>query len=110
MYVIATPLFAAVLLHNRITRLTWAAVALAFAGLAVLTLVGNMVTGWSWFGTNQLGVGLHAYGFNNTLAAGLTVFWLSQLVCIGIGELLESSYYINVLRWQKAQARHSALT
>lgn len=38
MYVVATPLFAAVLLRNRITRLTWGAVLLAFAGLAVLTL------------------------------------------------------------------------
>jgi drug/metabolite transporter (DMT)-like permease len=40
MYVIATPLFAAVLLHHRITGLTWGAVGLAFAGLAVLTLDG----------------------------------------------------------------------
>lgn len=40
MYVVATPLFAAVLLHNRITRMTWLAVLLAFAGLAVLTLDG----------------------------------------------------------------------
>ena len=43
MYVVATPLFAAVLLHNRITRLTWGAVLLAFAGLAVLTLDGLSV-------------------------------------------------------------------
>jgi len=43
MYVVATPLFAAVLLHNRITRLTWGAVLLAFAGLAVLTLDGFSV-------------------------------------------------------------------
>jgi drug/metabolite transporter (DMT)-like permease len=43
MYVVATPLFAAVLLHNRITRMTWAAVALAFGGLAVLTLDGLSV-------------------------------------------------------------------
>ncbi|MGB0101689.1 MAG: DMT family transporter [Nocardioides sp.] len=40
MYVVATPLFAAVLLRNRITRMTWVAVVLAFAGLAVLTLDG----------------------------------------------------------------------
>lgn len=40
MYVVATPLFAAVLLRNRITRMTWAAVLLAFGGLAVLTLDG----------------------------------------------------------------------
>jgi drug/metabolite transporter (DMT)-like permease len=43
MYVVATPLFAAVLLHNRITGLTWAAVLLAFVGLAVLTLDGLSV-------------------------------------------------------------------
>jgi hypothetical protein len=54
-------------------------------GMAVLAVVGNMVTGWSWFGTNQLGVGLHAYGFNSTLATGLTIFWVSQLIVIGLG-------------------------
>ncbi len=53
-------------------------------GIAVLAVVGNMVTGWSWFGTNQLGVGLHAYGFNNTLAMGLTVGWAVHLGIIAI--------------------------
>jgi drug/metabolite transporter (DMT)-like permease len=43
MYVVATPLLAAVLLHNRITGTTWLAVLLAFAGLAVLTLDGLSV-------------------------------------------------------------------
>jgi ABC-type transport system involved in cytochrome c biogenesis permease subunit len=54
-------------------------------GMAVLAVIGNMVTGWSWFGTNQLGVGLHAYGFNNTLATGLVIFWISQILVIGMG-------------------------
>ena len=27
----------------------------------------------------------------------------AALVCVGIGELLESSYYIGVLRWRQAQ-------
>ena len=40
MYVVFTPLLAAVLLRTRITRLTWGAVALATAGLGVLTLEG----------------------------------------------------------------------
>jgi drug/metabolite transporter (DMT)-like permease len=40
MYVVATPLFAALLLRTRITPMTWAAVALAAAGLGVLTLDG----------------------------------------------------------------------
>jgi len=43
LYVVATPLFAAVLLHTRITWLTWAAVLLAIIGLAVLTLDGLSV-------------------------------------------------------------------
>ncbi len=43
LYVVATPLFAAVLLRTRITWLTWAAVLLAVVGLAVLTLDGLSV-------------------------------------------------------------------
>ncbi len=40
MYVVLTPVFAAVLLHQRVGSATWAAVALATAGLAVLSLHG----------------------------------------------------------------------
>ena len=43
MYVVMTPLLAAALLRNRITRLTWLAVLLATAGLGVLTLDGFSV-------------------------------------------------------------------
>jgi drug/metabolite transporter (DMT)-like permease len=43
MYVVATPLFAALLLRTRITGLTWAAVFLAAAGLGILTLDGFAV-------------------------------------------------------------------
>ena len=56
-------------------------------GMAVLAVAGNMVTGWSWFGTNQLGVGLHAYGFNDTLATGLVIFWVTQAAVIAMGLL-----------------------
>lgn len=56
-------------------------------GLAVLAVAGNMITAWSWFGTNQLGVGLHAYGFNNKLATSLVIFWFSQLLFIALGSL-----------------------
>ena len=54
-------------------------------GMAVLAVVGNMVTCWSWFGTNQLGVGLHAYGFNDKLSAWLDRFWVTQLALIAVG-------------------------
>ncbi|GAB3783414.1 DMT family transporter [Nocardioides ungokensis] len=40
MYVVLTPVFAAVLLRSRITAMTWGAVVLATSGLAVLTLNG----------------------------------------------------------------------
>jgi drug/metabolite transporter (DMT)-like permease len=40
MYVVCTPLLAAAILRTRATGLTWAAVGLAVAGLAVLTLEG----------------------------------------------------------------------
>ena len=43
MYVVCTPLLAAVLLRNRITGMTWAAVALATPASGVLTLDGLSV-------------------------------------------------------------------
>jgi drug/metabolite transporter (DMT)-like permease len=43
MYVVATPVFAALLLRSRIGKLTWVAVVLAMAGLGVLTLSGFSV-------------------------------------------------------------------
>lgn len=54
-------------------------------GMTVLSIVGIMVTTWSWFGTNQLGVGLHNYGFNKTLADGCAYVWITCLVVIGFG-------------------------
>lgn len=43
MYVVFTPLLAALILRTRVTRMTWLAVGLATAGLAVLTLEGFSV-------------------------------------------------------------------
>jgi drug/metabolite transporter (DMT)-like permease len=40
LYVVATPLLAAVILHRRIGRVTWLAVLLAMVGLAILSLRG----------------------------------------------------------------------
>ncbi|HEV3117296.1 MAG TPA: cytochrome c biogenesis protein CcsA, partial [Gemmataceae bacterium] len=51
-------------------------------GIAVLSIVGIMVVGWSFIGTNQLGVGLHSYGFSNTLAAILVYCWAGCLALI----------------------------
>lgn len=54
-------------------------------GLALLAIAGNIAVSWSWFGVNELGVGLHSYGFREGLLLWLGVFVLSQLVVIGVG-------------------------
>jgi ABC-type transport system involved in cytochrome c biogenesis permease subunit len=54
-------------------------------GFAILAVGGNIVTAWSWFGTNQLGLGLHAYGGASGAPLLLGLFLLSQLAIIGVG-------------------------
>ena len=54
-------------------------------GLAILSTLGLIAVSWSWFGTNQLGAGLHAYGFTNAARIGLFVTWAVSLVIAGIG-------------------------
>jgi ABC-type transport system involved in cytochrome c biogenesis permease subunit len=54
-------------------------------GLALLAIFGNIVTSWSWFGVNLLGVGLHSYGFMNGAWAWLGGWMIGNLVLIGIG-------------------------
>ncbi len=54
-------------------------------GLAVLAVGGNIVTSWSWFGVNLLGVGLHSYGFQEGVGLALVLFCASQLALIGLG-------------------------
>ena len=56
-------------------------------GLVVLAIFGNIITAWSWFGTNMLGVGLHSYGFTNSAVFWLSMFVLSQIALMGIGML-----------------------
>jgi ABC-type transport system involved in cytochrome c biogenesis permease subunit len=63
-------------------------------GLALLAIGGNIVTSWSWFGVNQLGVGLHSYGFTEGVLVALGVFCLSQIVMIGVG-LLPLKYWMS---------------
>ncbi|MFW6217480.1 MAG: cytochrome c biogenesis protein [Verrucomicrobiota bacterium] len=61
-------------------------------GLMNLTIVGAMITAWSWFGTNQLGIGLHSYGFTDAGHFWLMFFWTSQLVFIALG-LVPAKYW-----------------
>jgi ABC-type transport system involved in cytochrome c biogenesis permease subunit len=56
-------------------------------GIAVLAVLGNAVTAWSWFGTNLLGVGLHSYGFMDGAMTGLIGFVLMQVAVASLGLL-----------------------
>ena len=62
-------------------------------GVAILAILGNMITAWSWFGTNQLSVGLHAYGFDQTLARSLVITWIAHLGLAGVGMLPTSCWW-----------------
>lgn len=61
-------------------------------GLMNLAIIGNIVTSWSWFGTNMLGIGLHSYGFTSGAFLWLGIFIVSQLVLVGLGMLPENMW------------------
>ena len=54
-------------------------------GLAVMAVGGNIVTSWSWFGVNMLGIGLHSYGFTSAAFVWLVAFVASQVALIILG-------------------------
>jgi ABC-type transport system involved in cytochrome c biogenesis permease subunit len=56
-------------------------------GLMCLAIFGNIITSWSWFGTNMLGVGLHSYGFMDAAFWWLAFFIVTQLFVIGIAQI-----------------------
>jgi ABC-type transport system involved in cytochrome c biogenesis permease subunit len=79
-------LWNALLLHAKWDRLVGA------LGFATLAIAGNIITAWSMFGTNILGVGLHAYGGETGESLKiLGAFTLSQLLLITLGVL---TYFI----------------
>ncbi len=53
-------------------------------GLMGLAVFGNVVTAWSWFGVNMLGVGLHSYGFMDAAFWWLAAFMISQVLAIAL--------------------------
>jgi ABC-type transport system involved in cytochrome c biogenesis permease subunit len=59
-------------------------------GFALFTIGGNIVTAWSWFGTNQLGIGLHSYGFTSGVLLLLGGYVASQLFLLAVGGILTS--------------------
>jgi ABC-type transport system involved in cytochrome c biogenesis permease subunit len=61
-------------------------------GLVNCAIFGNIVTSWSWFGVNMLGIGLHSYGFTDAAFTWLMLFVASQLFIIALGLLPEEMW------------------
>ncbi|HEX8912374.1 MAG TPA: cytochrome c biogenesis protein CcsA, partial [Humisphaera sp.] len=74
-------LWNAVILHAR-----WGGLAKE-RGVMLLSVIGIVVTSWSWFGTNLMGVGLHSYGFIEGGQLVLVLNWLAWFAVVGIGLL-----------------------
>lgn len=74
-------LWCAIMLHAR-----WGKI-VRDLGFMVMAVFGNIVTSWSWFGTNMLGVGLHSYGFMDRAFWALVLFMGSQVMIMLLGFL-----------------------
>jgi ABC-type transport system involved in cytochrome c biogenesis permease subunit len=70
-------------------------------GLMNLAIFGNVVTAWSWFGVNMLGIGLHSYGFMDSAFRWLMLFDFSQVVLIILGCL-------PLAMWRSFQSRDAS--
>ncbi len=75
-----------VLWNALILHLRWGGI-IRERGLVVCAIGGNIVTSWSWFGVNMLGIGLHSYGFTDAAFKWLVLFVVSQLGFIALGLL-----------------------
>jgi cytochrome c-type biogenesis protein CcsB len=74
-------LWNAIVLHAR-----WGGM-LRDRGVMNLAIFGNIVTSFSWFGVNMLGIGLHSYGFMDAAFKWLMLFMTSQMLVIFVGML-----------------------
>ena len=62
-------------------------------GLAALCVLGNIVVSWSFFGVNELGVGLHAYGLTEGRMKMLALFAGTQLVIAALALIPKSAWW-----------------
>jgi cytochrome c biogenesis factor len=73
-------IWCAIILHSKMAGIARS------RGLALLSIFGGSVTTWSWFGVNQLSIGLHSYGFTSQAAfyVMLAVVIFTGLSLIGL--------------------------
>ncbi len=68
----------AIILHAHLAKL------IKTRGLMITAVLGNIVTAFSWFGVNMLGVGLHSYGFMQSAFHWLLGYCAAQLILVFI--------------------------
>jgi ABC-type transport system involved in cytochrome c biogenesis permease subunit len=71
-------LWNAVILHAR-----WGGM-IRERGLMAMAVFGNIITSFSWFGVNMLGIGLHSYGFMDKAFPWLVGFDISQVLLVAL--------------------------
>jgi ABC-type transport system involved in cytochrome c biogenesis permease subunit len=64
-------------------------------GLMAMAIFGNIITSFSWFGVNMLGIGLHSYGFMDKAFPWLVGFDISQVILIALA-LLPARYWASL--------------
>lgn len=74
-----TVLWCAAVIHARALKLCSDRIFLS------LTVLGNIVLAWAWFGVNLLGIGLHSYGFTDGGWLWFGVFVLCNLAIAPLG-------------------------
>lgn len=87
MYVVCTPLFAALLLRTRIGALTWSAVLLAVTGLGVLTL-----------GHVSSGPGLGGLGYGEALTLVSALLYALHIVGLGAWSNAEDALGMSIIQ------------
>jgi len=84
-------LFGAAILHARLAGM------IKDRGLMAMAVFGNILTAFSWFGVNMLGVGLHSYGFMAKAFFWLSLFVFVEIMVIWLG-YLPKGYYRSFLK------------
>lgn len=85
-------LWNAVILHAR-----WAGM-IRDRGLMIMAVFGNIVTSFSWFGVNMLGVGLHSYGFMDEAFNWLVLFIATQVAIIIVASVPQRLWKSNLVQ------------
>ena len=54
-------------------------------GMSMAAILLNIIVGFSWWGVNLLGIGLHSYGFTAGIARTLYIFYAVELLVFLVG-------------------------